>query len=164
MATGVVDKTVANVTAVRDWSVVTASHIVGEPNYFAVGGAGSLMQALPEATMLVQPRGQRHMVDPSVLEASALSIYGPEAMARDYGTLVPVDAARVQTTHDGMSVALGRRRLEFADTPGHALHHHCVWDEASRGWFTGDTFGLSYREFDTARGPWIQPVAVPYTV
>lgn len=141
-------------SAVR-WVIPTHVHLDH------AGGAGSLMQALPEATMLVHPRGQRHMVDPSVLEASALSIYGPEAMARDYGTLVPVDAARVQTTHDGMSVALGRRRLEFADTPGHALHHHCVWDEASRGWFTGDTFGLSYREFDTARGPWISASSTP---
>jgi glyoxylase-like metal-dependent hydrolase (beta-lactamase superfamily II) len=46
-------------------------------------------------------------------------------------------------------------------TPGHARHHHCIWDAASRGWFTGDTFGLSYREFDTARGAWIVPTSTP---
>jgi glyoxylase-like metal-dependent hydrolase (beta-lactamase superfamily II) len=51
--------------------------------------------------------------------------------------------------------------LRFADTPGHARHHHCIWDEATRGWFTGDTFGLSYREFDTARGPWLIPTSTP---
>ena len=51
--------------------------------------------------------------------------------------------------------------LRLVDTPGHARHHHCIWDEASRGWFTGDTFGLSYREFDTAAGAWILPTSTP---
>ena len=34
------------------------------------GGAGSLMAACPNATFLVHPRGARHMLDPSRLEAS----------------------------------------------------------------------------------------------
>jgi glyoxylase-like metal-dependent hydrolase (beta-lactamase superfamily II) len=126
------------------------------------GGAGALMQALPAATMWVHPHGQRHMVDPSALFQGALAIYGAEAMQRDYGTVVPVPAERVQTTHDGMDLMLGSRRLHFIDTPGHARHHHCIWDERSRGWFTGDTFGVSYRELDVAgRGPWIAPAATP---
>ena len=102
--------------------------------------------------MLLHPRGIRHLVDPSALQRAVLDIYGAEAVARDYGTLLPVDAARITATEDGMVVHLGRRRLEFAHTPGHAQHHHCLWDEASGGWFTGDTFGVSYREFDSARG------------
>jgi hypothetical protein len=36
-----------------------------------------------------------------------------------------------------------------------------VWDDTTRGWFTGDTFGLSYRELDTARGAWILPTTTP---
>ena len=32
---------------------------------------------------------------------------------------------------------------------------------SSRGFFTGDTFGLSYREFDTRRGAWIMPTTTP---
>ncbi|MCW8890690.1 MAG: MBL fold metallo-hydrolase, partial [Sedimenticola sp.] len=38
---------------------------------------------------------------------------------------------------------------------GHARHHLCVWDEQSRGLFTGDTFGISYRELDTDQGPFM---------
>ncbi len=126
------------------------------------GGAGALMQALPAATMWVHPHGRRHMVDPSALVQGALAVYGAEAMQRDYGTVLPVAAGRVQITHDGMNLMLGSRRLHFIDTPGHARHHHCIWDERSRGWFTGDTFGVSYREFDVAgRGPWIAPAATP---
>jgi glyoxylase-like metal-dependent hydrolase (beta-lactamase superfamily II) len=125
------------------------------------GGAGALMRALPQAQMLVHARGARHLIDPSALWAGAAAVYGEDEVRRAYGELIPVPAERVQTTHDDMQVQLGGRVLRFADTPGHARHHHCVWDEATRGWFTGDTFGLSYREFDTANGPWIVPTATP---
>ena len=46
-------------------------------------------------------------------------------------------------------------------TPGHALHHQAIVDHGATSIFTGDTFGLSYREFDTARGPWIMPTTTP---
>ena len=48
-----------------------------------------------------------------------------------------------------------------ARAPGHARHHHCIWDPVTQGWFTGDTFGLSYREFDTEKGAWIVPTSTP---
>jgi glyoxylase-like metal-dependent hydrolase (beta-lactamase superfamily II) len=125
------------------------------------GGAGLLMQELPQATLWVHPRGVRHMVDPSALYAGALAVYGAQEMERSYGRLLPIPATRVQATHDGQTLMLADRPLRFADTPGHARHHHCIWDEVTRGWFTGDTFGLSYREFDSARGPWIVPTTTP---
>ena len=125
------------------------------------GGAGLLMSRLPNARMLVHPRGAPHMIDPARLWAGATAVYGEEEMARSYGTLVPVPAERVDVSHDGMSINLAGRPPLLADTPGHARHHHCIWDAASRGWFTGDTFGLSYREFDTAAGPWIVPTSTP---
>jgi glyoxylase-like metal-dependent hydrolase (beta-lactamase superfamily II) len=127
------------------------------------GGSGVLMRELPQATLIVHPRGQRHLVDPTALYEGALAVYGQAEMDRSYGNLVPVPAERVRVTHDGMDLMLGgSRRLHFIDTPGHARHHHCVWDEATRGWFTGDTFGLSYREFDTPeRGAWMLPTSTP---
>jgi glyoxylase-like metal-dependent hydrolase (beta-lactamase superfamily II) len=126
------------------------------------GGSGVLMRELPAATLIVHPRGERHLVDPSALYEGALAIYGQAEMDRSYGTLIPVDASRIRTTHDGMDLVLGGgRRLHFIDTPGHARHHHCVWDERTRGWFTGDTFGLSYREFDRDGRAWILPTSTP---
>jgi glyoxylase-like metal-dependent hydrolase (beta-lactamase superfamily II) len=138
-----------------DWVIPTHVHLDH------AGGVGQLMAALPRARALVHPRGVRHMVDPKALWEGATAVYGAEEMARSYGSLMPVPAERVDATADGMVVHLAGRPLEFADTPGHARHHHCVWDETSRGWFTGDTFGLSYREFDTERGAWIVPTATP---
>jgi glyoxylase-like metal-dependent hydrolase (beta-lactamase superfamily II) len=61
-----------------------------------------------------------------------------------------------------MDIVLGGERvLHLIDTPGHARHHHCIWDATTRGWFSGDTFGLSYREFDTDGGAWIAPTTPP---
>ena len=125
------------------------------------GGAGRLMDILPEATFLVHPRGARHMLDPTRLEASVRGVYGDDFFDRTYGTLVPIEASRTREIHDGDRVRVGERDLLFVDTPGHARHHFCVWDELTRGWFTGDTFGISYREFDTDAGPFIFPSTTP---
>ncbi len=138
-----------------EWVIPTHVHLDH------AGGVGQLMRALPRARVLVHARGARHMIDPSVLWQGATAVYGAEEMARSYGELLPVPADRVLPSADGMVVHLGDRPLVLADTPGHARHHHCIWDEASRGWFTGDTFGLSYREFDSACGSWIVPTATP---
>jgi glyoxylase-like metal-dependent hydrolase (beta-lactamase superfamily II) len=125
------------------------------------GGAGSLMQHLPNASLVVHPRGARHMIDPSRLEASARAVYGDAEYERQHGALLPVPEERVIVMQDGGSLQVGKRTLQFLDTPGHARHHFCVWDESSRGWFSGDTFGISYRELDTARGPFIFPTTTP---
>jgi glyoxylase-like metal-dependent hydrolase (beta-lactamase superfamily II) len=125
------------------------------------GGAGLLMQQLPNAKLVVHPRGARHMIDPSKLMEGVRAVYGDEITARDYGELVPVSVDRVIETSDDMILDLGGRPLRFAETPGHALHHHCIWDEWSKGWFTGDTFGLAYPALATARGAHVVPATAP---
>ena len=138
-----------------DWVIPTHVHLDH------AGGAGLLMQALPRAHMLVHPRGERHMVDPSALYAGATAVYGEPEMARLYGVPVGVDPVRVHTSHEGMTLRLGSRVLELVDTPGHARHHHCIWDARTRTWFTGDTFGLGYSELANQNGRWVTPTAAP---
>lgn len=125
------------------------------------GGAGRLMRELPAARLVVHPRGARHLIDPAQLMAGARAVYGDDEVARSYGDVLPVPAERVVSPDDGMTLDLAGRTLRFLDTPGHARHHHCIWDERSRGVFTGDTFGLSYREFDTEQGAYILPTTTP---
>jgi glyoxylase-like metal-dependent hydrolase (beta-lactamase superfamily II) len=125
------------------------------------GGAGLLMSELPRAKLVIHPRGARHMVDPSVLVDGARAVYGREVADRDYGELVPAPQERIVTTEDGMVIELGGRPLRFADTPGHARHHNCIWDEATRGWFTGDTFGIAYPDLYTSKGPYMLPATAP---
>jgi glyoxylase-like metal-dependent hydrolase (beta-lactamase superfamily II) len=62
---------------------------------------------------------------------------------------------------DGLLLELNGRLLHFLDTPGHARHHVCIWDEVSRSFFTGDTFGLAYPELATDRGVFIMPTTTP---
>ena len=143
--------------AARDLDYVIATHV----HLDHAGGAGLLMQQLPQAKLVVHPRGARHLIDPSLLMAGARAVYGDDVVARDYGEVIGVPAGRVMTTEDGMTIHLAGRPLRFLDTPGHARHHHAVWDERSRGFFTGDTFGLSYRELDTEQGPFILPTSTP---
>ncbi len=146
----------------RGWGPEQVRHvIVTHVHLDHAGGAGRLIAALPNANLCVHPRGARHMVDPSKLESSARAVYGDEAFDAMYGALVPVPAARVLALEDGSSIEVGGRALRIAETPGHARHHFCIWDRQTRGWFSGDTFGVSYRDLDTAQGAFIFPTTTP---
>lgn len=109
------------------------------------GGAGLLMQRYANAQLLIHPRGARHMINPSQLMEGAKAVYGKEKFAELYGELIPVPKQRVRKIDDGEKLYIGKRVLEFRHTPGHAEHHFSIWDELSRGWFSGDTFGISYQ-------------------
>jgi glyoxylase-like metal-dependent hydrolase (beta-lactamase superfamily II) len=125
------------------------------------GGAGRLAAALPAARVVVHPRGATHLVEPERLVAATKAVYGEAAFAAQFGDVVPVAAERVKTVGDGERLAFGARTLEFLYTPGHALHHVCIADRDSREVFTGDTFGISYREADTDAGEFIFPTTTP---
>lgn len=138
-----------------DYVIVTHVHLDH------AGGAGRLVRQLPNARLVVHPRGARHMIDPTRLIKGATAVYGEAEFERQFDTLEPVPEERLLVVDDGDSLELAGRRLEFLDSPGHAKHHFCVWDPRTRGFFTGDTFGLSYRDFDTDRGVFIFPTTTP---
>ncbi|MCX7060784.1 MAG: MBL fold metallo-hydrolase [Gammaproteobacteria bacterium] len=125
------------------------------------GGAGLLMRECGHAKLVVHPRGAKHLIDPAALIAGATAVYGPKQMAAMYGEIVPIDASRVIVADDGYRLDFDGRELLFIDAPGHARHHYAIWDEQSRGWFAGDTFGLSYRVFDGPNGATLLPTTTP---
>jgi glyoxylase-like metal-dependent hydrolase (beta-lactamase superfamily II) len=125
------------------------------------GGAGRLMRELPNATAVLHPRGAPHMIDPAKLIAGSRAVYGEERFRRLYGEIVPIAAERVRVTGDGDTLTLAGRQLEILHTPGHALHHQVFLDRAHACIFTGDTFGISYRELDSPRGAFIIPTTTP---
>src|SRR2546429_4099262 len=84
------------------------------------GGAGRLMQELPNAVAVLHPRGAPHMIDPSRLIEGSRAVYG-ERLEQLYGQLLPIPAARVRVVEDGERVRLGGRTLELIHVPGHAL-------------------------------------------
>lgn len=125
------------------------------------GGAGAMMQAFPNARLVVHPRGARHLIDPSKLMAGTVAVYGAQATRALYGEIVPVPAARVIEAPEGTVIDLAGRPLRALDTPGHARHHLCLHDLHSDSIFTGDMFGLSYRELDVDGRPSIFPTTTP---
>ena len=141
--------------AAVDYVIVTHVHLDH------AGGVGQLMRRLPGAQLVVHRHGARHLIHPGRLLNGARAVYGDAEVARAYGEVVGVPEDRVLRTDDGMTLDVAGRTLTFLDTPGHARHHHCIWDARSRGFFTGDTFGLSLREFDTAAGAWLMPTTTP---
>ena len=125
------------------------------------GGAGEFMCHFPNAKLVVHPRAVRHMVDPSRLIKSTIAVYGEQNFKRMYGEIRPVDASRIIEATDKFSLKMNDRTLLFLDTPGHARHHYCIFDETSRSFFTGDTFGVSYREFDVNGIEFVFPTTTP---
>jgi hydroxyacylglutathione hydrolase len=125
------------------------------------GGAGALLAALPQAVALVHQRGAPHLIDPGLLIEGSKAVYGEERFNSLYGTIVPIPAARVRPVQDKERIRLGGRELLLEHSPGHALHHYVIVDEAHRCVFSGDTFGISYRELDTPQGAFITPTTTP---
>jgi glyoxylase-like metal-dependent hydrolase (beta-lactamase superfamily II) len=125
------------------------------------GGAGLLLEALPNARAVLHPRGAPHMTEPEKLIAGSKAVYGEERFNKLYGALRPIPAERMRITQDGLRLQLGQRELEIIHTPGHAMHHYAVVDAAHASIFPGDTFGVSYRELDSVRGAFILPATTP---
>jgi glyoxylase-like metal-dependent hydrolase (beta-lactamase superfamily II) len=125
------------------------------------GGAGQLMAALPNATAVLHPRGAPHLIDPAKLIAGAIEVYGETFYHEVYGEILPIPEERVLVTEDRQRIRLGGRIFEFIDAPGHARHHHCPIDLDYRAIFSGDNFGICYRELDTAAGPFMLPTTTP---
>ncbi|MCF8199739.1 MAG: MBL fold metallo-hydrolase [Sulfuritalea sp.] len=125
------------------------------------GGASIMMKAFPNAKLVVHPRGARHMIDPTRLMAGVEAVYGQEQARQMYGTLLPIAADRIIEAHDNTVLKLGSRELLCIDSPGHARHHIAIVDRQTGGIFTGDTFGISYREMDVEGQPLIFPSTSP---
>ena len=53
------------------------------------------------------------------------------------------------------------RSILFIDAPWHACHHYCIIDECTNNPFSGNNFGISYREFDNEKGSFIFPTTTP---
>ena len=125
------------------------------------GGAGALLQEFPNAVLVVHSRGARHLIDPAKLIAGTIAVYGEENTRKLYGTIIPVPEERIIIAEDESRLDFHGRSLLLLDTPGHARHHYSVIDERSNTLFSGDNFGISYREFDNENGAFIFPTTTP---
>ncbi|TWT07930.1 MBL fold metallo-hydrolase [Planococcus sp. CPCC 101016] len=110
------------------------------------GGAGLLLQDCPNATVVVHPKGARHLSDPSRLIAGAKMVYG-EQFDELFAPILAIPEERLLIKNEGDHLKIGPScLLEFWDTPGHANHHFSIYDPVSNGVFAGDTVGIRYEQ------------------
>ena len=117
------------------WIVLTHVHLDH------CGAAGDLARMFPRATVVVHPRGARHLVDPARLVQGTHALFGDLSPA--IGGLAPVPPERVREAADGDVIPLGDGRgLRVVWAPGHARHHMALLDEAEGLLFAGDAVGV----------------------
>lgn len=131
----------------EDLGTIVVTHI----HLDHAGGVGDLAEAFPNAQVVVQERGARHLADPSRLVASAHRVFG-EAMDRLFGDLRPTEAARIVSIAEQGTVDLGDgRQLIAFHNPGHASHHIGLVDSATGDLYTGDAAGVYVPETKDVR-------------
>jgi glyoxylase-like metal-dependent hydrolase (beta-lactamase superfamily II) len=138
-----------------DWVIPTHVHLDH------AGGAGGLMQALPQAQLGVHPSGAEHLIDPSRLETGVRALYGDAFFDREYAPVSPVASDRVVSLPDQTTLYVANRALEIIYTPGHAWNHISVFDPVSSTLIVGDAFGAGYPSFGEAGAPYVVPVVPP---
>ena len=116
------------------------------------GGAGKLMGIFVNAKLAVHSRGAKHMINPKKLWEAVIKVYGLKTAQQQYDELVPIPEERIVEIGEGDTLYLEKRAFEFWNAPGHANHHVFIRDTKTKSIFTGDTYGISYKEMDTANG------------
>ncbi len=111
------------------------------------GGAGTLLKSLPNAKVLVHPKGAPHLADPSKLWLASQITLGK--VAEMFGKPDPVPNDRIIVASDGTFVNLGNGLiLKAIEAPGHASHNISCYEPRYNGVFPGDAAGAYIPEFD----------------
>ncbi|MBA2470584.1 MAG: MBL fold metallo-hydrolase [Chloroflexia bacterium] len=132
----------------RDVNRIIVTHIHLDHS----GAAGVIARKYPNVRVSVHPVGAPHLIEPERLVRSAARIYGDD-MDRLWGEIAGVPEDRVDLLRDGETLAVGKRSLRIAFTPGHASHHAVIFDEQSRTLFAGDTGGIRMPGSDFVAAP-----------
>lgn len=112
------------------------------------GGAGVLLQSLPNAKLIVHERGAPHLVNPAKLLERSKQALGE--IVDLYGAVQPIPKKRIQISKDGMVIDLGEQiELQVVETLGHASHHQSFYEKDSQTVFPGDAAGIYLQQLDT---------------
>jgi glyoxylase-like metal-dependent hydrolase (beta-lactamase superfamily II) len=112
------------------------------------GGAGTLLEALPNAKVLVHRRGAPHLINPTRLWEATKTTLGD--VAEIMGEPKPISEERVVLASEGLTIDLGKGlKLMVTEAPGHAAHSVSYYESLNEGIFPGDSAGAYLPEFDT---------------
>jgi glyoxylase-like metal-dependent hydrolase (beta-lactamase superfamily II) len=127
----------------EDVNYVAVSHV----HLDHAGGAGTLLQHLPNAKLLVHAKGAPHMINPQKLWEASKQVLGEVAIM--FKEVQPVPENRVVTPVDGTIIDLGGDvQLKVVETLGHASHHLAFFENLDMGIFQGDAAGIYVPQLD----------------
>jgi len=110
------------------------------------GGVGSLLKFLPNAKVLVHPRGMPHLVNPERLWQSSQAVLG--FVSEIFGKPEPVPKERIIALSEGSFDLDDGGKLKVIETLGHASHNLSFHESFNGGVFPGDAAGTYFPEFD----------------
>jgi glyoxylase-like metal-dependent hydrolase (beta-lactamase superfamily II) len=110
------------------------------------GGVGSLLKFLPNAKVIVHPRGIPHLVDPEKLWYSSQKVLG--FVSEIFGKPEPVPKERVIPVTEGILDLGNEAKLIVSETLGHASHNLSFQESFNGGIFPGDAAGTYLPEFN----------------
>ena len=109
------------------------------------GGAGTLIKYLPNAKVIVHPKGMPHLVNPERLWTSAQTVLG--FIAEVFGKPEPVPQQRIIPVTEGTFDLSNGGKLKAFETIGHASHNLSFQESFGNGVFPGDAAGTYIPEF-----------------
>ncbi len=104
------------------------------------GGAGGFVKEYGDARVLVHPRGNKHLANPTKLWQASLQALGP--VAEFYQEPLPVPETLLHSPGDGERLNLDGIEVIVVHTPGHASHHMSFWLPSEKILFSGDSAGM----------------------
>ncbi len=111
------------------------------------GGAGTLLKHLPNAQVVVHPRGASHLAHPEKLWEQSQQVLGD--ITKLYGAPEPIPEDRILAATDGTTFDLGDKvELSVVETLGHASHHQSYYESSNQAVFPGDAAGIYLNEID----------------
>jgi glyoxylase-like metal-dependent hydrolase (beta-lactamase superfamily II) len=111
------------------------------------GGVGALLKFLPNAKVIVHPRGVPHLINPEKLWLQAKEVLG--SVAEIYSKPEPVPEDRLIVATEDVTFDVGDNvKLKAIETLGHASHHLSYYEPLNEGIFPGDAAGIYLSEFD----------------
>jgi glyoxylase-like metal-dependent hydrolase (beta-lactamase superfamily II) len=109
------------------------------------GGAGTLLKFLPNAKILVHPRGMLHLVNPERLWSQSQEVLG--FISEIFGKPEPVPKERIIPVTEGSFDLGDGGKLKVIETLGHASHNLSFHESFNGGVFPGDAGGTYFPEF-----------------
>jgi glyoxylase-like metal-dependent hydrolase (beta-lactamase superfamily II) len=109
------------------------------------GGTGILLKHLPNAKVLVHPRGMPHLVDPIRLWTQSQAVLG--LVSGVFGKPEAVPKERIIPVTEGSFDLGDGAKLMVMETLGHASHNLSFYETLNNGVFPGDAAGTYIPEF-----------------